>query len=144
MVPSLPGKNRAYAAEGFLADIVFLDLDEINYVPLNDPLTQLVSSENGSAVASVMIGGRMVLPRWQQGRLDTLTIGVRAVGCLVLRTDVSNDPKLGRDHLELLGHVFAKPLSRVTVRALLLRFGEIDDDLFAFDILGQGATAVSL
>ena len=46
---------------GFAADIVFIDLRHINYVPLRTPLLQLVFAENGAAVDSVMIGGRMVL-----------------------------------------------------------------------------------
>jgi guanine deaminase len=36
---------------------------------LNDPLTQVVFGENGAAVDSVMIGGRMV---FRDGRLTTI------------------------------------------------------------------------
>ena len=56
-------------APGYKADIVFMDLDSPSFVPLNDVATQLVYSEDGSAVESVMIGGRMVLDR---GRITTL------------------------------------------------------------------------
>jgi guanine deaminase len=56
-------------AEGYKADLVFLDLGHINYVPLHDILTQIVFTENGAAVDSVMIGGRMVL---DHGRLTTI------------------------------------------------------------------------
>ena len=48
-------------APGYKADIVFLDLGHPNFVPLNDPTHQLVHTENGGAVDSVMIGGRLVL-----------------------------------------------------------------------------------
>jgi 5-methylthioadenosine/S-adenosylhomocysteine deaminase len=48
-------------APGYCADIVFLDLSNANYVPLNDALLQLVFGESGSAVERVMINGRMVL-----------------------------------------------------------------------------------
>jgi len=54
---------------GYRADIVFLDVGHINYVPLRDPLRQLVLAENGAAIESVMINGRFVL---RQGRLLTL------------------------------------------------------------------------
>jgi guanine deaminase len=54
---------------GYEADIVFLDLTDIGYVPLNDVLLQLVNGESGAAVASVMIGGRLVL---DGGRLLTV------------------------------------------------------------------------
>jgi guanine deaminase len=48
-------------AAGYKADIVMLDLDHPNWLPLNDPVNQLVHTEDGTAVASVMIGGRMIL-----------------------------------------------------------------------------------
>lgn len=56
-------------APGYKADVVFLDLGHINYVPLNDPLLQIVNGENGGAVDSVLIGGRLVLER---GRMLTV------------------------------------------------------------------------
>src|SRR5437868_692179 len=59
-------------APGYQADIVFLDLDHPNLIPLNDPVNQLVHSENGGAVESVMIGGRMVL---EHGRFPGIDIG---------------------------------------------------------------------
>jgi guanine deaminase len=56
-------------APGYKADMVFLDLGHINYVPCHDMVGQIVFTENGGAVDSVMIGGRMVLDR---GRLTTI------------------------------------------------------------------------
>jgi 5-methylthioadenosine/S-adenosylhomocysteine deaminase len=47
-------------APGYQADIVFLDLDDLTYVPITDPVTQIVMAESGAAVESVMIGGRFV------------------------------------------------------------------------------------
>lgn len=55
---------------GFKADIVFLDLGHINYVPRHDMVTQIVFTENGAAVDSVMIGGRMVLDRGKLTSID--------------------------------------------------------------------------
>ncbi len=48
-------------APGYKADIVMLDLDHPNWLPLNNPVNQLVHTEDGTAVASVMIGGRLVV-----------------------------------------------------------------------------------
>jgi guanine deaminase len=47
-------------APGYQADIVFLDRRNLNYVPLNDVTNQIVNAEEGTAVDSVMIGGRLV------------------------------------------------------------------------------------
>ncbi len=54
---------------GYAADIVFLDLAHINYVPLRNPLLQVVFAENGAAVASVMVDGRFIL---RDGRMLTI------------------------------------------------------------------------
>jgi len=45
---------------GYGADIVFLDLKDLAYVPLNDPINQVVYADDGGAVDSVMIAGRFV------------------------------------------------------------------------------------
>jgi guanine deaminase len=59
-------------APGFKADIVMLDLGHPNWLPLNDPVNQLVHCEDGSAVASVMIGGRMIV---ENRRVLTVDLG---------------------------------------------------------------------
>ncbi len=56
-------------APGYRADIVFLDLSHINYVPLNNAAMQIVNAESGGAVDSVMVDGRMVL---DGGRIMTV------------------------------------------------------------------------
>jgi guanine deaminase len=48
-------------APGYKADLVFLDLDHVNLVPLNDAVQHLVNAEDGAAVRDVMIGGRFVM-----------------------------------------------------------------------------------
>lgn len=55
--------------KGYKADIVFLDLGHINYVPLRNASLQLAFAENGAAVKSVMIDGKFVL---RDDRLLTL------------------------------------------------------------------------
>ncbi len=56
-------------APGYQADLVFLDLDDIAYVPLNSAVRQLVYAEAGRGVRSVMIEGEMVL---EDGRMTTI------------------------------------------------------------------------
>jgi guanine deaminase len=58
------GDRIGRLAPGWKADLVMLDLDHPNWMPFNDPVNQLVHCEDGTAVDSVMIGGRLVV----QGR----------------------------------------------------------------------------
>ena len=62
-------------APGYKADIVFLDLGHVNWIPLNDPTNQLVHTEDGGAVTHVMIGGRMVV---RDRRLTTIDVAALA------------------------------------------------------------------
>ncbi len=55
------GARTGRIAPGLKADLVFLDLANVNYVPLNDVANQIVNCEDSSAVNSVMIGGKMIL-----------------------------------------------------------------------------------
>jgi 5-methylthioadenosine/S-adenosylhomocysteine deaminase len=65
-------------APGFKADLVFLDLDHINLVPLNNAANQLVNTEDGAAVRDVMIGGKFVLKDGVLPGLDWPRIASRA------------------------------------------------------------------
>jgi 5-methylthioadenosine/S-adenosylhomocysteine deaminase len=57
-------------APGYKADIVFLDLDHPNWMPLNDPVNQLVHTEDGTAVHSVMVGGVMRVENYRPAGID--------------------------------------------------------------------------
>jgi 5-methylthioadenosine/S-adenosylhomocysteine deaminase len=65
------GDTIGTIAKGYKADIVFLDLDNLNYVPLNSAINQVVNAEEGTGVASVMVGGRMV---YEGGRVTTVDL----------------------------------------------------------------------
>jgi len=65
-------------AAGHAADIVFLDLANVGYVPLNDALLQLVNGESGAAVASVMIDGRLVLDGGRMLTVDEAKVRAEA------------------------------------------------------------------
>ena len=65
-------------APGYKADLVFLDLDHVNLVPLNNAVNQLVNTEDGAAVRDVLIGGRFVLKDGVLPGLDWKRIVSRA------------------------------------------------------------------
>ncbi len=46
---------------GCKADVVLLDLAAPHYVPLNDPVNQVVHCEDGTGVHTVVVGGRVLL-----------------------------------------------------------------------------------
>lgn len=48
-------------AAGCVADIVFLDLQSINWIPMNDPVNQVVLTEDATGVRDVMVGGKLVV-----------------------------------------------------------------------------------
>jgi hypothetical protein len=54
---------------GMLADLVLIDLADLAYQPLNSAARQLVFSETGQGVHTVMVDGRIVL---SGGNLTTL------------------------------------------------------------------------
>jgi 5-methylthioadenosine/S-adenosylhomocysteine deaminase len=72
-MPDMIGK----IAVGYKADLVFLDLDHVNLVPLNNAVNQLVNAEDGGAVRDVMIGGRFVLHDGLLSGLDWPDIAAR-------------------------------------------------------------------
>ena len=61
-------------APGYKADIVFIDLAALHYVPCNDVANQLVFCEDGTGVESVMIGGRLVLDHGRFTTIDPLKL----------------------------------------------------------------------
>jgi cytosine/adenosine deaminase-related metal-dependent hydrolase len=55
---------------GYKADIVFLNLTNLNYVPLNDPVNQIVHCEDATGVDRVLIGGKIVFENGQLTQID--------------------------------------------------------------------------
>ena len=72
------GDRIGRIAPGYKADLVMLDLDHPNWLPCNNPVNQLVHIEDGNAVHSVMIGGRMVVENRRVLNLDLARLRDRA------------------------------------------------------------------
>ena len=47
--------------KGYQADLVFIDLAALHYIPANDIISQLVFGEDGTGVESVMVAGKLIL-----------------------------------------------------------------------------------
>ena len=92
-------------APGYKADIVFLDLGHVNWIPLNDPTNQLVHTEDGSAVTHVMIGGRMVV---QDRRLTTVDVPAMAREAEAARERLARLNAPGRELYEGLAAVVGR------------------------------------
>src|SRR5205085_8111128 len=72
------GDRIGRIAPGYKADLVLLDLDHPNWMPFDDPVNQLVHCEDGTAVDSVMIGGRMVVENRRVLTVDLAKLRDRA------------------------------------------------------------------
>ena len=65
-------------AKGFKADLVFIDLNHVNWMPCNDATNQLVHTEDGNAVHSVMVGGRMIVEQRSFVGVDLSSLAKKA------------------------------------------------------------------
>lgn len=55
------GAQIGQIAPGYRADIVMLDLASIAFIPLNDPVNQIVHAEDSTGVSEVMVDGEIVV-----------------------------------------------------------------------------------
>jgi guanine deaminase len=99
-------------APGYKADLVFLDLDHVNLVPLNDAVNQLVNTEDGAAVRDVMIGGRYVLRDGTLPGLDWPRIAARARDAAARLAEANAGARQQAEHLAPLVSHFCVGLGR--------------------------------
>ena len=97
---------------GRKADVVFLDLGHVNYVPLNDPVNQIVHGEDGTGVESVMIGGRMVLEGRRMVTVDEAKLARDAAAAAERLAAVTADTRAMVERLEAAVGRYAVAWSR--------------------------------
>ncbi len=71
-------KDIGEIAVGKKADIVFLDLNSLNWIPHNWSVNQLVHTEDGTGVKHVMIGGRFVFKDGKHTTINLRQLAIRA------------------------------------------------------------------
>jgi 5-methylthioadenosine/S-adenosylhomocysteine deaminase len=106
------GDKIGRIAPGWKADLVLLDLDHPNWLPLNDPVNQLVHCEDGTAVDSVMIGGRLVVKGRKPVGVDMARLGERAAAARERLAAANADNRLLYAALEPVVSSFCPGLAR--------------------------------
>ncbi|WP_421999746.1 amidohydrolase family protein [Reyranella sp.] len=114
-------KQIGRLAPGYKADIVFLDLHHINWIPTNDPVNALVHTEDGTAVHSVMIGGRMVVQDRKLLTVDLAKLAEKAEASRVRREKITAPAKKLYDRLEKVVGTFCPGLAKAPLH--IHRFG---------------------
>lgn len=105
-------KQIGKIAPGYKADIVFLDLHHVNWIPMNDPVNQIVHTEDGNAVHSVMIGGRMVVEDRKLLTVDLAKLAAQAAASQARRAKPMGDARKLYDRLEKVVGSFCPGLAK--------------------------------
>jgi guanine deaminase len=99
-------------APGYKADIVFLDLANANWIPLNDAVNAMVHIEDGSSVHSVMVGGRMVLENRKLLNIDLAKLARDAENARERLERLNRDNKSLYERLEPVVGTFCPGLAK--------------------------------
>ena len=75
---------------GFKADLALIDLDDIAYVPFNSAIRQLVYSDSGRAIDTVIVNGRVVIEERKLLSVDETALREEVAGLMpAVRTEFS-------------------------------------------------------
>jgi len=96
---------------GAPADLAFFDLDHIDFVPLTDPLNQLVTCADSASVTDVMIDGRFVVENKQIVSVDISDLRERVTDTVARLTVSLRDVRTLAGRLEPHVVAFAQSLA---------------------------------
>lgn len=121
----LPRSGRI--EQGAAADLAFFDLGHIDFLPLNDPLNQIVSAADSAAVSDVMVDGRFIVRDRRVTTLDPTSLRERAAEAVARRSADLGEARALAGRLEphvvaFAGRMRTRPLG---IRRLLPVEGEM-------------------
>ena len=99
-------------APGYFADLVFLDSEHINWLPLNDAVNQLVHSEDATAVHSVMVAGKMIVEDHRLLTLDIAKLAKEAERARARLESINTDNRQLFDNLATIVNRFCHGLAQ--------------------------------
>ena len=105
-------KQIGKIAAGYKADIVFLDLHHINWIPTNDPVNAIVHIEDGTGVHSVMIGGRMIVADRKLLTIDLPKLAAKVEAVQARRAELQGEAKKLYLQLEKVVGTFCPGLAK--------------------------------
>ncbi|HJQ57931.1 MAG TPA: amidohydrolase [Vineibacter sp.] len=106
------GDKLGRIAKGYKADLVFVDLTHVNWLPCNDPTNQLVHTEDGNGVHSVMVGGKMVVENRRPVNVDLAGLARKVEAARARLEGANADNKALYGQLERLVNTFCPGLTK--------------------------------
>jgi len=98
--------------KGYKADIVLLDLGAPHYVPLNDPVNQIVHCEDGTGVHTVIVNGRVLLEAGRFTSFDFDALRVKASAAIERLTEVNRESRALCEQMEPYVSQFCSGLAK--------------------------------
>jgi len=98
-------------AKGYKADLVLLDLDHVNFVPLNNSTNQIVFTENGGAVDKVLIGGKLVVAGGRAIGIDRAVLAAKAQAAVERLAALNADARRFAERIEPIVSNFCRGLA---------------------------------
>ena len=98
-------------AKGYKADLVLLDLDHVNFVPLNNATNQIEFTENGGAVDKVLIGGKLVVAGGRAVGIDRAALAAKAQAAVERLATLNADARRFAERIEPIVSNFCRGLA---------------------------------